>query len=343
MFAGAPMNIRETWYRLREFETRDITARSYKARHSRELSAAKARQISSSFIQAREYFRNASEADFTVRPVLQYYGVSALSLGTALFLAPQLQESSITPSHGLTTYEWQNVLSNGPRTIGHLRIRLTKGVLHDLLVATGNTFYFRHNSSAVNWRIGAGVPELDSEFTFEEVAARIPDVSQQYVAWTGTPFPSMSLGSFKSLPDENRYEFVVPVSSRASVDAIFPEDRCENRTTQQDSTNIIISHNRSFVPFLAQKSAWLNIGGVVLYPPLNSNKYFTPLAASFISSYVLGMLCRYFPTTWTGLARSEKGDAVYPLVIRLLDWIEDTFPAMVVDMLRGPYEFEKKV
>ena len=89
MFAGAPMNIRETWYRLREFETRDITARSYKARHSRELSAAKARQISSSFIQAREYFRNASEADFTVRPVLQYYGVSALSLGTALFLAPQ--------------------------------------------------------------------------------------------------------------------------------------------------------------------------------------------------------------------------------------------------------------
>ena len=59
-------------------------------------------------------------------------------------------------------------------------------------------------------------------------------------------------------------------------------------------------------------------------------------------SYFLGMLCRYFPTTWIGLARSEMGDAVYLLVTRLFDWIQDMFPSMVVDILRGPYDFEQK-
>ena len=88
-------SLRRTWYALREFETRDITSRHYKARHERELGAGKAREIASNFIQAREYFRSASDADTVVRPLLQYYGVSALSRGLVLFLKVEKREASI--------------------------------------------------------------------------------------------------------------------------------------------------------------------------------------------------------------------------------------------------------
>ena len=180
-----------TWYALREFETRDITSRSYKDRHSLELSATKAREISSNFVQAREYFRNASGADFSVRPLLLYYGVASLSRGLTLFLDPKKREASLKQSHGLKIYDWIQELANGLNKVGNLRIRLTKGLFHDLLLSTSNRFYFRSKSSAVNWSVGAQIPPIGSEFFLQEIAVRIPDVSNQYNAWTGESFPSM--------------------------------------------------------------------------------------------------------------------------------------------------------
>ena len=87
-----------TWYALREFETRDITSRTYKARHGLNLSAVKSREIASNFVQAREYFRSAAGADFTVRPLLLYYGVASLARGLTLFLDPAKRETSLKQS-----------------------------------------------------------------------------------------------------------------------------------------------------------------------------------------------------------------------------------------------------
>ena len=98
------------------------------------------------------------------------------------------------------------------------------------------------------------------------------------------------------------------------------------------------------MPFMSQwiNEDFLGIGSVVLYSYPESGEDFTPLAACFMLSYILGMLCRYHPVIWTGLIRLEKGDALYPLVVRILDWVQDMFPAMVVDILQGPYDFEKQ-
>ena len=101
-----------------------------------------------------------------------------------------------------------------------------------------------------------------------------------------------------------------------------------------------IKHDPPNIPFISQASWVLGMGQIRLYPPLNSSSYFTPLAACYMAAYTLGMLSRYFPTTWMRLGRSERGDAIYPMVIRMLDWIEESFPSMAVDILRGPYPFE---
>ena len=306
MNGRSPINV-NTWYALREFETRDITARSYKDRHSLDLSAAKAREISSNFVQAREYFRNASAADFTVRPLLLYYGVASFSRGLTLFLDPKKRETSLKQSHGLQIYDWVQVLSNGLNEIGNLRIRLTKGLFHDLLSSTSNRFYFRHKSSAVNWSVGAQIPPTGSEFMLQEIAARIPDVSNQYDAWTGESFPSVVLDSLQVNGANGPYRFSVIKSGAKELDRVFPAAHFPGRSVMEDENNLVVETASADGIFFAQRAGWLNIGDVVLYGPLESKLYVSPLAACFMLSFALGMLCRYFPTTWINMARTEKG------------------------------------
>ena len=341
VFDNQSQQARETWYALREFETRDITARSFEKRHSLQPSAKKVRQISSNFIQAREYFRSASAADFTVRPLLQYYGVASLSRGITLFLNVDSRESTLKQGHGLETIRWSETLSDGLNNTGNLGIRVSGGTFHDLLLATGNKFYFRHNTSAVSWFVGASVPEPSSVFTFSEIAARVPGLKSQYLAWTEDRSVEMTtLNSFKRDDGNGLFEFKVPLSGEPNIDALFPQSSYSYREIERNSDSVVVKINQAAVPFFAQSTGVFNIGNVVLYPNLDSGIYFTPLAAGYMASYILGMLCRYFPTSWISASRSEKGDAVYPLVTRMLDWIQDTYPAMIVDILRGPYDFE---
>ena len=333
---------KNTWYALREFETRDITSRSYQKRHALELNASEAREITSNFKQAREYFRSASEADFTVRPLLQYYGVASLSRGLTLFLEPTKSEATLKQGHGLQVCDWGKELAHGLKSIGNLRIRLTKGTFYDLLVATKNKFYFRHNTSVVNWHIGGGKPLLDSEFVIDELAARIPGVSSQYTAWTSEQIPLLVLKSLKVDNAKETIEYCVDADQEEIVNEVFPIDIFPSRSTTKEAANLLITCSRLVVPYFAQKPGPFDTGDIVLFRPPKSQLYFTPMAACFILSFALGMLCRYFPTTWINIGRVEKGDAFLPLATRLLDWIEDSFPAMVVDILRGPYDFESK-
>ena len=265
-----------------------------------------------------------------------------LSRGLTLFLEPTKRETSLKQSHGLQVCDWGQELSNGLTGIGNLRTRLTKGLFHDLLLATDNKFYFRSNSSTVNWSIGAHIPPLGSEFTLEEVAARIPDVASQYKAWVGEALPFMVLKSLKIDHEHDLIEFAVSEKDSEKIESVFPVESFPSRSVTGDGATVVVACRRSEESFFAQRVGIWDIGDVVLYRPLESHLYFTPLAACFVLSFVLGMLCRYFPTTWINIGRSEKGDAFYPLATRLLDWIQDMFPAMVVDVLRGPYDFEAK-
>lgn len=331
-----------TWYALREFETRDITTRSYWNRHTKTLSAGKSQEISSNFIQAREYFRNASEADITVRPLLQYYGVASLSRGLALFLDQTMREATLSQSHGLQVRNWGQTLSTGLAGIGNLGIGISKGIFHDLLLATGNKFYFRHNSSGVNWSIGAGIPPVGAEISVIDAVERIPEVSDQYYAWLGEGVAFMVMKSLTIDREKGIVTYTVASNQLDKLNEIFPLEMFPDRIDSLSGNELNIICPEATTPFFAQGVGSFGIGSVVLCKPLNGGLYFTPLAICFVVSFVLGMLCRYFPTTWINLGRTGKGDGFYPLAIRLLDWIRDAFPAMVVDILKGPYQFEKK-
>ena len=255
-----------------------------------------------------------------------------------------MREANIRPKHGLSTHKWRNVLSDGPKAIGTLSVRVTRGIFMDFLTATDNRFYFRSNSSTVNWSIGGDIPEVNASFTFEEVVARIPGLAAQYRAWTGRESQFMLMRALKIHADKSQYEFTVnPLTNQLGVDDVFPMAQCTNRTVSAKNTDLIVRYDQPFLPYFSQKSEGVfGIGDIALYRPLDSMLYATPIAVCFMASYMLGMLCRYFPSVWMALASSERGDAAYPLVTRLIDWIQITFPAMVVDLFQGPYDFERE-
>ena len=59
-------------------------------------------------------------------------------------------------------------------------------------------------------------------------------------------------------------------------------------------------------------------------------------------SYVFGMLARYYPTAWISLRRGDKGDKIYPFAYRIMEFIDEKYPWVIIDFLNAPYEFEKE-
>lgn len=76
----------EIWHQLLPLESRDITKKWFSIIHGRELNTRRTKEINAAAKQAREYFRNASKADYSVRPLLTFYGVASLSRSFLLLL-----------------------------------------------------------------------------------------------------------------------------------------------------------------------------------------------------------------------------------------------------------------
>jgi hypothetical protein len=55
--------------------------------------------------------------------------------------------------------------------------------------------------------------------------------------------------------------------------------------------------------------------------------------ATYALAYILGMLVRYFPTTWMMIVRSERADAGLPTLLECVAYIESRFPMMIADAL----------
>ena len=51
----------------------------------------------------------------------------------------------------------------------------------------------------------------------------------------------------------------------------------------------------------------------------------------YISSYIIGMLCRYFPSHWTSILNSQKGDLARSVIISSIYNMETTFPKLIRD------------
>jgi hypothetical protein len=100
------------WNLLRNYQSHDFVTRLYQTHNGRIPGAQTAKEITSCFVQAEEYFRNAASAANSVKPLLLYYGVLSFAKGVVLFLNPIKREATMKASHGVETLNWKETFVN---------------------------------------------------------------------------------------------------------------------------------------------------------------------------------------------------------------------------------------
>ncbi|KTD05813.1 hypothetical protein Lgra_2590 [Legionella gratiana] len=333
--------MRDVWSRLLNFQSHDLIKKLYKIKHNRTLNANKIKQISSNFIQAREYFRNYEQASYSVQPLLLYYGILSLSRGLILFLGDGITEAAMKQGHGLNTIQWSEILSNGLKSIEKLEVKTCGGTFLELIEATTNKSYLRHNSSGVNNHQQYSSPSVGQILNLDGLLRTVPDLMEEYSGWRGTPpllFP------ISELKDEGA-ELNIKIPNRKYITEenlmkLFGHNARITSPDQKNNYFTVSTSNKNL--YLTQKFIDnFHIGQVFIGQGVTKEANLSVLCTFFCLSYYLGMLCRYFPSIWLSSEQTTQGDSVYPLIKKSLSLMFNYYPILINDFLNTePYEFE---
>lgn len=329
---------KSAWDTIANYEASDIVRARYQAKHTWQPNAAHSREISSPFTQARHYFESAKNADKTVKPLLMYYGVTSLSRGLVLFLTRKQRSSQLTPSHGLSILDWQSVLSKSNPNFEDLKITVnSSGSFTDILRATDNRGLLRVGSSAVNHKTSEGIVTKGSIITFGELLTRLPELIGQLQFWQ-TPLcvpvqVEKISGSQESSITISRWvgayvkeDLVIDIVGSGHCELVSVDNTCIIVRTKMDGTT-----SASITDLILTNS--LGIGDLYLAKRYDSGAKLGKIAQLFAVSYILGMLVRYFPMSWSDLIHQRIDASALPTIFRVIDCIEILYPQIVVDFL----------
>jgi hypothetical protein len=345
----------DAWARLSLYESTDLVRGLFQARHQRELSAQKAREIVSAIAQGREYFSSADDAGLLVRPLLQYYGVLSLCRGLVLLLSPNLRETSLPQAHGLSSIGWSSVLGTEGLRSSELEAKVNNGTFLALLQHTQNSdppidIWAQngpHRSVFPRRRAIAGLEGFS--LTFRQVLARVSELRDTY---------ERSLGECA----ENYRAFVSALSADTHTDVrLFPgrhglPTEQHLRVTLGIPANIDIRRMLQYNLFLPEPHLTYRVlhpadttfielipqvdslagGGMSVVSSFAPGVWISRIGRFFLLSYFLGTLARYHPTGWLAIMQSrQKGDFMLPIIRESMAVIQGHFPALVVKELEG--------
>lgn len=328
----------DIWHFLREFESKDLVKRYIKTKFGYELNSAKAFEITSAFRQGRSYFESSTIADISVKPLLQYYGIVALSRGLILILNRNSRENNITPSHGLKIKNWTDVSKTGK--LESIILKTSSGTFKDLINATKNKSYFRAGSSGINWQVSYDVLDDDFEFNLKELSYSYPDLKKSVESWLGYEVPSIEIKSLKHL--ENKTQ--IGIQNTKNVGLIFPEELYPNHAIIEATNGSNITYDGYEAPHISQKweSSFQVIGDTYAIPPFEKSIFLNDISKMFATAFIFGTISRYYPTTWNNITTGLKDDSILPFAINFMDFLKEKFPQVIMDFIDSPYEFENK-
>lgn len=326
------------WDTIANYEAHDIVRKRYKAKHSWEPNAAHAREIAAPFTQARHYYHSAANADRTVKPILLYYGVVSLSRGLVLFLTKTLRDAAIAQSHGLSISNWQSVLAADKPNLADLQIAVNaSGSFVEVLRATDNRALLRGGSSAVNHKSSHGQVPQGTVLALGELLGGLPDVADQLRHWVTPQCVPISVDKIAGSPE---HTITVPrwpgahINERLVIDIVGPE-YCELLSSDEKAIIVRTTKNGQLSAIITDRVGdhFAGIGDIFLAKRLASGARLAKLGQIFATSYILGMLVRYYPTFWMDFVYQRAGDAAVPTIFKVIDCIQTLYPRLVVDFL----------
>lgn len=336
---------REIWQQLLALESVDLCREWYQAIHRRKLNARRAKEINSAAKQSREYFRNSSQSNHSVRPLLTFYGVASLSRSLILLFKRDGGEEGLTGGHGLQTVDWGQHLSGDPaialKNLMELKIRTCSGLFYDLIKETKNRMSFHIISSGVDWHYEYDVPNQGEIIAFGDLLSRIPDLAMDYINVSDnvrySPINEMTVSQesgFRAKALLKKFNLFQSTYIDAGYE-VGAQDKwcvlsCDAATFKKKTPQFIHSY--------VQKS-FGSIPILYIADLFGGKSSYSQLCVTYLASYFLGMLVRYYPTHWMTLVQGGTGDVLWPTINRAQEYIEETYPELVIEMI---YDVLKK-
>jgi YaaC-like Protein len=329
---------RKIWQQLLSLESRDVVQNWFLKIHKRSLNTTRAQEINAAAKQAREFFRNANQSDYSVRSLLSFYGVACLSRAISLLFLKHGGEETLTQGHGLRTIDWSHQLlgndSNHLSEIMNLKIEISSGLFFDFLKATNNEITIHINSSGVDWSFSYNMPSLGCQITLGEVLSRLSDLKK----------------NLDHIPIDYNFAnisgFEFHTSSGFKAVLIKPEKHLVNAYSDlgyeliPEGDNYSISCKREIFDISAPQfihsylyKSFNAIPVLNIATPFKGVEGYSQICLSYVLAYFLGMLTRYYPKQWISLIQGDKGDAIWPAINQAQQLIESSFPELTIELI----------
>ena len=338
------------WHEIARFESHDLVQSWYETTHGQKPSAAKISQINAFFTQGREYFTNAASADMSVKPLLLYYGVLSLSRGAILLRDTVKKEESLKKKHGLEVFQWEETLKHGIKNVLELQIKANDGTFRELVEACPNKhlehcyYYPTKTKAVVDHDLGiVRFAKDDSPLSLGDLLSRLRQTTFDYQGITGRKskwFPlvitAYSTETHLALMSPHVFPDLQELLDDESVSVKPTPNSWPNiALTNIPQLSLVIqheadkAHQKKFPVFHDTEGQWMM--GILDFPNRDKLSEFFKL---YLTSYVLGMLARYYPSKWMALLRNTPGDFAQPLLIKAIEAIESDFPKELSQQVR---------
>ncbi len=331
---------RNIWQQLLSLESQDITQQRFGHIHSKDLNARRAREINAATKQAREYFSNAFISNHSVRPLLTFYGVTSLSRALLLLLKVDGGEECLHAGHGIETVRWREVMSGNIAEsltrLSELKIRSCAGLFSDFVKHTNNRMAIHVRSGGIDWRCNYDVPERNEELSVGDLFSRIPDLRQDYSAVSDV----LRYASVNELTYDPSNGFRMKVHNELFSQFRAVYESFGYATIDEGDYCIVTSSTdtlkREFPLFIHTyvNKMFESIPVLFVAEPFAGGTRYSQLCITYMVSYILGMLVRYYPTHWIALTQGDRGDMMWPTINRAQQLVEQSYPELVAEMIK---------
>ena len=216
--------------------------------------------------------------------------------------------------------------------LGELKVGTRSGLFTDFLAQTGNGTLLHRKSTKVTGHLFYGQPTCGTEIALGEVLARIPDLSADYASVSAPQFAEVD-----KISDDLEAGLQVELiwdNAAATAEAYrtlgYSVGSNGGQQLIQCSPATFHSEPPMFVNTYVQKILG-SIPNLYVAVPFPRGLRLSQLGMTYVTSYVLGMLVRYYPTHWIALINGCKGDRLWPTINRAQQYIEIAYPELVAE------------
>ena len=332
----------ELWDYVSPFETHEHVSQIYRELHGlSEPDEDKITQIAGAFGQGRMYFASAEMAPLGVKPVLLYYGASALLAGLTLTRDARLTQKGWPPSHGLTSVGWRNFLYDGKGDILDLGIKANKGTFQHIVNTVWHghietLLYGRRNrkeTAPYTHRLGSiNFVKDGSQITFADLVSRSRYTGGLYGSATKRR-RSLLRGTIWMDPEEG------PSGVHVGIDIGERQNKCwlvefarENKLpllgSKEKPYGAVFprrDYDRAGEPDLLPVFHYEEWGQMSVCEAMPNGDRLSELIKLYLIAYIIGMFARYYPAQWLAVVRGTSPSSDTAMFLSAVTAIERNF------------------